>query len=323
MKTVYVAGPLTKSDDKTLWQCVRDAVKVADDLKASGLAPIVPHLTVLWAMMTDDAAISDYEEWMEIDFAIMKQCDAVFRLPGHSRGADREVALAKDHGIPVFVTLGEICSWAELQKPEGESAFSGAYSSYREIQKNLLSVADDRNAWRLRALKSHNENEALKAEIEELREAAVGRSESSEALKTMNLHQASTIRNLRDDNISLMQDNRALFVNNEDLIKLVKDLQEERDKLEQENANLEDETSQLQADCDSYMDVMRELSEECARLRDRMGNTDIMLSEHLEKLRASVNWCRDGWMLQQHTVGVSNHVMTQATICRVKVSKND
>ncbi|REJ05729.1 DUF4406 domain-containing protein [Microbacterium bovistercoris] len=39
---------------------------------------------------------------------LLQHCDAVLRLPGESRGADQDVAIAQDRGIPVYYTLDEI-----------------------------------------------------------------------------------------------------------------------------------------------------------------------------------------------------------------------
>ena len=45
---------------------------------------------------------------------LLQHCDAVLRLPGESRGADQDVAIARERGIPVYFSLEEI--------PEGRSA---------------------------------------------------------------------------------------------------------------------------------------------------------------------------------------------------------
>ncbi|MFC4138602.1 DUF4406 domain-containing protein [Microbacterium sp. GCM10011525] len=39
---------------------------------------------------------------------LLQHCDAVLRLPGESRGADQDVAIAQDRGIPVYYALDEI-----------------------------------------------------------------------------------------------------------------------------------------------------------------------------------------------------------------------
>ena len=39
---------------------------------------------------------------------LLQHCDAVLRLPGESRGADQDVAIAQKRGIPVYYTVDEI-----------------------------------------------------------------------------------------------------------------------------------------------------------------------------------------------------------------------
>jgi len=39
---------------------------------------------------------------------LLAHCDAVLRLPGESRGADQDVAIARERGIPVYTSLEEI-----------------------------------------------------------------------------------------------------------------------------------------------------------------------------------------------------------------------
>jgi hypothetical protein len=39
---------------------------------------------------------------------LLQHCDAVLRLPGESRGADQDVAIARDRGLPVWFDVAEI-----------------------------------------------------------------------------------------------------------------------------------------------------------------------------------------------------------------------
>ena len=39
---------------------------------------------------------------------LLARCDAVLRLPGESTGADQDVAIARERGLPVFYELDEI-----------------------------------------------------------------------------------------------------------------------------------------------------------------------------------------------------------------------
>lgn len=39
---------------------------------------------------------------------LLQHCDAVLRLPGESTGADQDVAIARERGIPVYFDLADI-----------------------------------------------------------------------------------------------------------------------------------------------------------------------------------------------------------------------
>jgi hypothetical protein len=39
---------------------------------------------------------------------LLERCDAVLRLPGESTGADQDVAIAQERGLPVYYELDEI-----------------------------------------------------------------------------------------------------------------------------------------------------------------------------------------------------------------------
>ena len=97
-RRIYVAGPYTKPDPV---ENVKKALAVADKLFALGFAPFVPHLTHFWEILHHH----EYEDWMEMDFIWLRQCHALYSIPGESSGADREVALAKELGIPVYHNL--------------------------------------------------------------------------------------------------------------------------------------------------------------------------------------------------------------------------
>lgn len=95
---VYVAGPYTTPEP--VGMNVKRAVEVGSRMLDAGLAPIVPHLSHYWHL----ADPHPYEAWLALDFEIIRRCDHVYRMPGVSPGADREVAFARDEcDIPVWL----------------------------------------------------------------------------------------------------------------------------------------------------------------------------------------------------------------------------
>jgi hypothetical protein len=39
---------------------------------------------------------------------LLQHCDAVLRLPGESRGADQDVEIARERGLPVYTALSDV-----------------------------------------------------------------------------------------------------------------------------------------------------------------------------------------------------------------------
>lgn len=101
---IYVAGPYSAKDKHRVEVNVANAVACAENISRMGHTPFIPHLTHFWHKLFDH----DYEFWMQQDLQWLRLCDAVFRMPGVSNGADREVAVARTIGIPVFYHYNEI-----------------------------------------------------------------------------------------------------------------------------------------------------------------------------------------------------------------------
>jgi len=110
---VYIAGPYTSGDVAVN---VRNAYAAADRLADLGFAPFVPHATHFWHMLFP----RPYEFWLELDNQFLPFCEAVLRLPGLSSGADKEVVLAQEIGIPVFTEIAELVRHFEGLTGKGE-----------------------------------------------------------------------------------------------------------------------------------------------------------------------------------------------------------
>lgn len=108
---VYVAGPVsnggTLSDEETE-KHVHNAIFIADVLMNNDLFPLVPHLTYYWHKEMP----RDYDDWIELGLALLRKCDALYRMPGTSLGADLEVQKAREWKIPVFNDLVSLSKWA-------------------------------------------------------------------------------------------------------------------------------------------------------------------------------------------------------------------
>lgn len=106
---LYVAGPYTNPDPVLN---THRAIRVATWLRENTRwVPVLPHVTLVWHLVTP----RPIEFWYDLDIEHMLRCDAVLRLPGASTGADREVAVAREHELPVF-DLTDIAGLAAFWK---------------------------------------------------------------------------------------------------------------------------------------------------------------------------------------------------------------
>lgn len=117
--SIYVASPYTAGDP--IVNTAR-AIDAGNELLSLGFYPFIPHaMTQPWHFRHHHT----YEEWLRYDFYWVGRCDAVLRLEGESGGADREVKLAKEKGIPVYYGvdgINELRGIAEARRLAGMTA---------------------------------------------------------------------------------------------------------------------------------------------------------------------------------------------------------
>ena len=112
-KRVYVSGPISGGNQ---FGNVSKGVIAGQAIWDMGGIPFVPHLSALGSIAAPDQM--SYEDWMEFDFAWLDACDALFRIPGVSPGADREVAYATKLGVPVFDRLVDLAEYLATEQSE-------------------------------------------------------------------------------------------------------------------------------------------------------------------------------------------------------------
>jgi hypothetical protein len=98
---VYIASPYTKGD---IAVNVKLQIDTVDELMNMGFVPFAP----LYSHFQHMAHPRPYKDWIEIDMVWVLACDCVLRIGGESAGADGEVKLAKDNGIPVYYSIKAI-----------------------------------------------------------------------------------------------------------------------------------------------------------------------------------------------------------------------
>ena len=104
---VYISGPMTAKDGRTIEQNTADGVAVYLQLLKLGIPAFSPHLSggfpSAWTALP-------HAEWLAYDFAIMDRCTHLLMMPRWetSAGAVREREYALKIGKPVATSLDEI-----------------------------------------------------------------------------------------------------------------------------------------------------------------------------------------------------------------------
>lgn len=104
---VYIAGPIDGSGKHI--PNLRRALEAADKLQRAGFAPYVPQLDLIWQLV-----MGTIPQVQETDDAYLCICDALYRLEGTSPGADHEVSVAIELGIPTFFEHGSMRCFERL-----------------------------------------------------------------------------------------------------------------------------------------------------------------------------------------------------------------
>ncbi len=120
-KVVFVTGPLLDAKRGDMPENVMRAHNAGLKLLKAGLIPVVHHSRVFWGNKinrtvsgiflgwTPESVVigTEVEEWCEMNMEILRRCDALLRLPGVDVISDREMAEAKYHKIPIFLSVDE------------------------------------------------------------------------------------------------------------------------------------------------------------------------------------------------------------------------
>jgi hypothetical protein len=112
---ILIAGPYrsgTNDDPELIRQNLERLESVALPLFRLGHIPMIgewvalPLLHLAGSVRPGDAA---YEEILyPVAHRLLSKCDAVLRLEGVSKGADEDVRIAKERGLPVYYRLEEV-----------------------------------------------------------------------------------------------------------------------------------------------------------------------------------------------------------------------
>ncbi|WP_062516400.1 hypothetical protein [Demequina gelatinilytica] len=114
-KLILIAGPYasgTGGDPALMARNLARLEEAAWPLFEAGHVPMIGEWVALPVLRSAGASGPDHPLAAEVMYPtaarLIAHCDAVLRLPGESRGADQDVALARERGIPVYFSLDEV-----------------------------------------------------------------------------------------------------------------------------------------------------------------------------------------------------------------------
>lgn len=111
---ILIAGPYrsgTGDDPELMAANLRRLEEAAWPLFAAGHVPMIGEWVALPVLRSAGADVSDPladEVMYPTAQRLLRHCDAVLRLHGESTGADRDVAIARERGLPVYYRLEDV-----------------------------------------------------------------------------------------------------------------------------------------------------------------------------------------------------------------------
>jgi hypothetical protein len=112
---ILVAGPYRSgtNDDPTLIANNLDRLeRAAFEIYNAGHIPLIGEWVALpvakqaGSNCVGDAISAQY--FYPVAHRLLQRCDAVYRIEGASKGADQDVQIARERGLPVYLSIEEI-----------------------------------------------------------------------------------------------------------------------------------------------------------------------------------------------------------------------
>ncbi len=114
---ILIAGPYrsgTNDDPQLIEKNMNNLEAMALPIFEKGHVPLIGEWVALPLMkLAGNKEIGD-AVWDKIQYPVahrlLEKCDAVLRIQGDSKGADQDVAIAKERGLPVYYSVDDIPS---------------------------------------------------------------------------------------------------------------------------------------------------------------------------------------------------------------------
>ncbi len=112
---ILIAGPYrsgTNDDTDLMQQNLNRLQAVALPLFRKGHVPMIGEWVALPLIHLAGSMKPGDEAWEEIQYPVahrlLEKCDAVLRIEGASKGADEDVRIAKERGLPVYFHIEDV-----------------------------------------------------------------------------------------------------------------------------------------------------------------------------------------------------------------------
>jgi len=112
---VLIAGPYrsgTNDAAEKMAENLRRLEQYALPLYEAGHLPVIGEWVALPIIRNaGSVCVGDpvYQEYLyPVANRLLQRCDAVLRIPGESKGADQDVEIARQRGLPVFFRLEDV-----------------------------------------------------------------------------------------------------------------------------------------------------------------------------------------------------------------------
>lgn len=109
---ILIAGPYrsgTGGDPALISQNLARLEEASGPIFRLGHVPMIGEWVALPVLRTvDPEAAAEGDVMYETARRLLQHCDAVLRLPGESSGADKDVEIAQQFGLPVYRSLDEV-----------------------------------------------------------------------------------------------------------------------------------------------------------------------------------------------------------------------
>src|SRR5690349_22294449 len=112
---ILIAGPYrsgTNDDPRLMQENLKKLESNALHIFRLGHVPMIGEWVALPLIQLAGSKTVGDTAWNEIQYPVahrlLEKCDAVFRIAGESKGADKDVQIAKERGLKIFYKIEDI-----------------------------------------------------------------------------------------------------------------------------------------------------------------------------------------------------------------------